>query len=316
MSALAELEARDLEVEEYIEQTRERVRGYLKETGLSQSEAARLMGFSAPRLSQFLSGKYAGDVVETAKQINYGLDKHQEQVAAPREPDFAPTSVAKQVEDVCSYTHRMQVMGMVYGNAGLGKSMAIAEYAKAHPDVVILSVNTTLRSGKAVLEELADCLGVREYGTERNVAKAIVRALRGSGRLIIIDEAQHLSKRALDTLRFLHDEAKVGFVFCGNNELYLQLLGRSRSEFAQFFSRIGIRRHLGDTVNHEDVELIFAEHNLSKPCLDALFAAANDGQGLRGMVNTYLLAASIAQARGSALTAADLQEAYRFRMSR
>lgn len=296
----------------YIEQTQERVRSCIAD-GMTQSEVARIVGFSATRLSQFLSGKYAGDMLETAKAVNYGLDKHLQQTSAPREPEFAHTTAARQVEEVCSYAHRMQTMGMVHGDAGLGKSMALSKYAGEHRDAVLLTVNPTMRSAKAVLEELAEVLGLKETGTERRIHKAIVRTLKGSGRLVIIDEAQHLSLRALDTLRCICDEAKVGFVFCGNDELHGQLSGRSRSEFAQFFSRIGIRRHLDPTVAPEDVERVFAGHDLGKDALERLFQIANDGKGLRGCVKTYLLAANFAaRAGGRKVTAALIQEAYRF----
>lgn len=279
---------------------------------MSQSEAAKLIGFSAPRLSQFLSGKYAGDNLETAKAINYGLDKHLQQVAAPHEPAFAPTLPAQQVTEVCNYAHQMQTIGMVHGDAGMGKTMALQVYVQEHRDAALLCANPTMRSTKAVLEELCDVLGVKEGGTERRMAKAITRALKGSGRLVIFDEAQHLSQKALDTLRFIHDEAKCGFVFCGNNELYLQLRGRSQSEFAQFYSRIGIRRHLDPRFSKEDIDLVFQGQPVTKEAVQALFNIANDGKGLRGYVKAFLLAANLARAGGGMINEAWVKEAYRF----
>ncbi|MBE3574564.1 MAG: AAA family ATPase [Firmicutes bacterium] len=310
-TALAEPMNHPTEEEQYIEQTRERVRNYLSQSGMSQTEAARLIGFSTTRLSQFLSGKYAGDMLETAKAINYGLDKHIEQQAAPKEPEFALTTAARQVFEVCEYAHRVQTIGLIHGDAGLGKTMALREYTGSHRDVVMISVNPTLSSAKAVLEEISDVLGLK-YGSARRMAKEITAALRGSGRLVIFDEGQHLSPKAINTLRAIHDAARVGMVFCGNDELYYKLRGRTQSEYAQFFSRVGIRRQLNPVVAQEDIQTVFSRSGLGKEVLEQLFQVANDGKGIRGCVKTYLLAASLAQARGELINGAHIQQARRF----
>lgn len=304
--------AESTDADQFIEQVRARLGEIMAQRGLSQSEVAHLCGMSVTRLSQFRSGKYPGNLLETARQIAYALDRYLEQEAAPKEPAFAPTSVAQQVEAVCSYAHRQQVLGMVHGDAGLGKTMAVAAYAASHRDVVLVTANPTLRSPKAMLEELADALGLKEAGTERRMVKAIIRLLSGSGRLVIIDEAQHLSLRAIDTLRTIHDSARVGMVFVGNDELFARLRGRGQSEFAQFASRIGIRRHLAPVVSREDVAAVFNGRSLPKDALELLHRIANDGKGLRGVVKTWLLAATLAEARGVAVGAAEIQEAYAF----
>lgn len=63
--------------------------------------------------------------------------------------------------------------------------------------------------------------------------------------MLIIDEAQHLSVKAVEEIRSIHDQAKVGVVFMGNAPLNAKFDGLGRTaDYAQLFSRIGLRRKI------------------------------------------------------------------------
>lgn len=296
MALAAETTAHD--VQDLLEATRERVREYLERTKESQSSLARSIGISPARFSQVLAGTYAGNVEESLRLINYGLDKLQAQMAAPEPPPYAETQAAREVLAVCQYAHENRTIGIIHGDAGLGKTMSIRKYQSEHPDTVIVTADPTLTSMKAILEELAAACGVKLMGSARRLRKAISAALRGTGKLIVIDEAQHLSAKAIDTLRAIHDDSAVGMVFAGSDDFFAQLRGRSQSDFAQFYSRVGIRRRLQPHVSAEDVRQIFAGYGLSEESLRLLHEAANQGQGLRGMVKTWVFAANFARSQG------------------
>lgn len=285
------------DVNQLLEATRERVRKYMERTGVSQAALARSLGMSPARLSQVIGGTYAGNVEESCRLINYGLDKLQAQMAAPEPPPFAETRVAREVLAVCQYAHENKTIGIVHGDAGLGKTVSIRKYQSEHPDTILVTADPTLTSMKAILEELAVVAGVKVTGSSRRLRKAIASNLQGTGKLVVIDEAQHLSAKAIDTLRAIHDDSQVGFVFSGSDDFYAQLRGRSQSEFAQFYSRVGIRRRLQAEVSMEDVRLIFADYGLSEEVLGMLHQAANSGQGLRGMVKTWVFAANFARSQ-------------------
>ena len=63
----------------------------------------------------------------------------------------------------------------------------------------------------------------------------LVEQLAGTNRLIIIDEAQHLTKKTLEHLRSISDETGVGICFVGNEEVYSRLKGSGKADFAQIF---------------------------------------------------------------------------------
>lgn len=60
--------------------------------------------------------------------------------------------------------------------------------------------------------------------------------------MIIIDEAQHLTVRALNHLRCISDESGVGICLIGNDDVYRKMKGSGKADFAQLFSRIGMRK--------------------------------------------------------------------------
>jgi DNA transposition AAA+ family ATPase len=66
-----------------------------------------------------------------------------------------------------------------------------------------------------VLEELCGLLGISKRGNMHELSEACIAALRDSGRLLMVDEAENLPYRALETLRRIHDKSGIGLVLAG-----------------------------------------------------------------------------------------------------
>lgn len=289
---------------------RELLRKHREATGKTQSEVARAIGVSAATLSGFLRNTYAGNVEEVAVRVLDYLQREGKRLVAPQEPGFVETSIAADVMTVAEYTHMHSCLGLVYGEAGLGKTTALERYAKAHPDVVMITAGIDVSGPKAIIEELMEALGKREYGTLRRGTAAIIDTLRDSRRLVIIDEAQHLSYRALEAIRKVHDQAKVGILLAGNREVYDRMLGRRGALFAQFFSRVGIRRFL-QGVPKDDIKLVFEQNGkLSKECIDYLYEVSKGPGGLRFASRVYVLGSTIAYGAGKELDVDSLARAF------
>lgn len=83
----------------------------------------------------------------------------------------------------------------------------------------------------------------------------LVEQLTGSNRLIIIDEADHLSLDALQAVRNLNDLAGVGIVLSGNDKIYRQMLaGRRSYEFDQLHTRIVVRKKVFNDYTVEEMK--------------------------------------------------------------
>ncbi|EHZ3394125.1 AAA family ATPase, partial [Salmonella enterica] len=82
-----------------------------------------------------------------------------------------------------------------------------------------------------------------------------VEKLKGTGRLLIIDEAELLPYRALEVIRRLHDKAGIGVVMAGMPRLITNLKGK-RGEFAQLYSRVALALDMGNSLDREDFDQI------------------------------------------------------------
>lgn len=303
MSAVYNLEERIEQKDLSLEATREAIKEYMAETKTSQSEIARLTGLSPATISQFLKGAYAGNNEQIAYTITKVLEVETRRKETVQIPGFVPTSVSEDVLAVVKHAHDYRDIGVIYGSAGIGKTMALKQYAAETPGTVFITVNPTISNSKAILEELVEKLGKQEYGDRRKLRRTIVSILKDSGRLVIIDEAQHLQMSALETLRSIYDECNIGLVLCGNETVYTQMRGKARAaDFAQLFSRVGIRRYLNGKVDKEDVKKILSqEAEVSKECLDFFHDVANEPGGIRMMVKLFVLSWTLATSMGEPL---------------
>jgi DNA transposition AAA+ family ATPase len=299
---------------------RDMLRRHLDETGKSQSEVAKSIGLSSAALSGFIRGTYAGDMnLVSDKVINY-LNREDKRQAAPQEPTFVETSIAHEAETAAEFTHTHRVIGLVYGDAGVGKTLALQEYAEKHPDVIFLRARVDLKSARAIVSELMDKLGKQDFGSQRIEVTTVIQALKDSGRMIIIDEAQRLSYSAIETLRDIHDEAKVGLLLAGNKDIYDRMRGRKGALFAQLFSRVGIRRYLQcKDILKTDTQMIFEQAaKLDSKCIDFLYSVArrpNEG-GLRQAKDYFLLGLTIARGSNKSLDLDSLLRAQGMLMGR
>ena len=84
------------------------------------------------------------------------------------------------------------------------------------------------------------------------LSEACIAALRDSGRLLMVDEAENLPYRALETLRRIHDKSGIGLVLAGMPRLIINLKGK-RGEYQQLYSRVGFALCIGDSLPQSDI---------------------------------------------------------------
>lgn len=259
----------------------------------SQAAIAKELGISESAVSSFLSGTYKAPqkIVEKVQAL---MEANEKKKVAPKEPGYVQTSVSKAVINAIRYCHIQGKISVVYGDAGVGKTMAFREYMK-NPLAVGITISPTYASITGVNELLAEQLGVRER-VARRITSEIVNKLRGSGRVLVIDEAQHLTVRTLNHLRCISDESGVGICFIGNEEIYTRMKGSGRADFAQLFSRIGMRRPVATTdITKADVQAVFGGYEMDEGAMDVLYRICRTKYGLRGAVNVFVNTAAVFQ---------------------
>lgn len=268
------------------------IKNYTDKTGKKQAQVAQELGISSGGLSAFLSGTYKTPHTIISRIENLADISTQKKVA-PTPPEFRETSISRMVGQAIKYSHLQGKISVVYGDAGIGKTEAYRNYLKNNTLAIGITMSPTYASITGVNELIADQMGVRERVARKQTAE-IVNKLRGSGRVLIIDEAQHLTVRALNHLRCISDESGVGICFIGNDEVYTKMKGTGKADFAQLFSRIGMRRpvFVGD-ITKSDVQSVFGDIVKDPDSIEILYRICGTNYGLRGAVNVFINTAAV-----------------------
>lgn len=296
-----------------------RVRGemlaYLEQTGRSQTDLAKAIGASPTMVSQFLNDKYPGFGLNVAKRMAAFLALEARRTMAPADTVWIQTQAAREILTVLSQCHELRDLGMIYGAAGIGKTRAAMYYKERNPDVILVTCTQAIRHPRAFLRHLAQLENVKApaSGAMDALMDGILARLRGSGRLLIVDEAQMLDFRALEMVRGLYDLAGIGVVLMGDELIYQMLhAGRTRAQYERLASRIGIRRCLHPGPSRKDVEAIARQYidGADSECIAYLHAKAAGVGGYRAVVKHCRLAFRIAAGDGGrSVIRQDLEEA-------
>lgn len=291
------------------------LRAEMQTRGWSQAlTAGRMEGVSQTTLNQWLSGKYPGDVGAVDAKVQRLLDSLSEgaKVVAARavSPGFMRTDTAAQVWAMLAFAQHSPDMTVVAGAPGVGKTMTARGYQAAGSNVWIATMDPDLSTPTKMLVEIAAALSlpVRNNATVR---REIGERINRSGGLIVVDEAQHLNRAALDMLRSLHDRYGVGVALLGNHGLFAGTSVSSASDgFAQFYSRVGMKR-LFAAPKRSDVDQLLDAWSVTDREMRAYLArVAGQPGALRAVDKCLRAATTVAAGLGEPLTLRALKAAW------
>jgi len=267
---------------------RQELKNWMDDTNTSMSAVARGLGISPTAVSQYINNKYQGDVAKIDDAVRSFLDRQREKASAPRRKlEFIQTSVSKKVFEVAKICHLDGELGVAYGGAGLGKTEAVKEYARQNSDVILIEADLGY-TARVLFRELHKRVGLDGVGSIDCLKNDVIQRLRDSGRLIIVDEAEHLPYRALELLRRVYDKAGVGILLVGMPRLVANLRGK-KGEYAQLYSRVGIAANL-QPLQEKDTENIV---HTAIPGSNGLWKAYHESSHGNTRVLTKLIMRSI-----------------------
>lgn len=209
--------------------------------GYSLNNVSKALGVSHSTLSLWMNNKYKGNVDKINDAVNNFILKEKERNKRIT-LDFVETSIARSIFDVAKVCHINCEIGVCYGEAGLGKTVAVKEYAKLNSDVILIEADPGY-TPRIILMELHKRLGFMGCGSTYLMMDDIISKLENSGRLIIVDEAENLSYKSLEVLRRIYDKAGVGILLTGMPRLISNLRGQ-KWQYAQLYSRVGVAKML------------------------------------------------------------------------
>ncbi|GAA5102637.1 AAA family ATPase [Wohlfahrtiimonas larvae] len=229
----------------------ELLKTHMDEHNLTQRQVADQLEVSPAQVNQYLKGAYAGDVPKLEIKIKQLIERKREKILDKSNFSYVETPKSKKAMDMIRYAHVEDDIVLITGGAGLGKTQTLKEYARRNVDVILIETEPSY-TPKVLLKELCQKLGVDDRGSLHTMTEVIVTKLKVSKRLIMIDEAELLPYKALETLRRIHDKAEVGLVLAGLPRLLMNLKGK-RSQHVQLYSRVGFHYTLGDKLDEQDI---------------------------------------------------------------
>lgn len=231
------------------------LKAFMAEKGMQQKQVAQIFGVSIATVSQYLAGKYKGDTVDLDNKVDELIERYKAKtIEAKYNSAFVLTLSAKRGLEVIKYAHVESEINVIYGAAGLGKTQMLKEYARKNSSAVLIEVDPSC-TPKVLLKKIAEAIGATSRGINNELLDNIVTKLKGSERVLLIDEAELLSTRSLEFIRRIHDLAEIGVVLAGMPRLLVNLKGKN-NELAQLYSRVGFACDLGNALEDEDLALL------------------------------------------------------------
>lgn len=290
--------------EEEQEALRQEVLRITQAENISQARIGTEAGLAPSTFGAWMVRTYAGrrdPIADKVKRWLDGRQARQETTAHLRKaPDFVRTAAANAFFATLRHAQFMPDMVTIIGGAGVGKTMAGSAYQVQAPNVFIVTAEPIHNSPRAILDAIAEEVGIDSRGlSSQLLSTRIVKKLRDSTGLLIIDEAQHLDSRSLDQVRTIHDLAKIGIALMGNDTILARLEGGSRSaHFAPLFRRVG-KRTRRNTATKGDVDPLLDAWEVNDPeCRRLLRGLATKPGALGLMTKTLQLGHMLAAGEG------------------
>lgn len=237
---------------------RSKVQQLIAQKVITVKQLSAILGKSTATASLWLKGEYSGD--------NHSLDLIISDWLARKEEEDKDPSVNKVVLNTEAFdymTHHIKEAHLkgdfrvIYGDAGVGKTEACRFYASQIPNVILVEVRTSFTT-LFFMQLLHRMVGLSGIGSLPELNWELEQKLKGSKRLLIVDEAEYLPRRALDLLRNLHDHTGIGVVLVGMPQLMLNLRGK-KQDFRQLYSRISTVYNVKECAD-EDVKMVVSSY--------------------------------------------------------
>lgn len=261
---------------EWLNEPRARARGW------SRSGLARAAGMNKGTCHQVLSGKYPSSPSQFLRAL---VEIVQRETLRERdglsELAFVETSVYRLVLAACHRAHLYRNFAVVSAYVGTGKTVAVKRYAEEHANAYLVEATPGM-TASVLLSELVELTGATVHRANRYSAgskderfRGVVRALRGTDSLLIVDEAETVTAQTLEYVRRIRDLARIGVVLSGAEDLK-PMLRDPRGRFGQISSRVGFWPPIVKGITEEDAQtivraLLGEREDLTEEVLDAFW---------------------------------------------
>lgn len=248
------------------------LRRYRDQHSLSWPALAKRMNRPSGSVSSWQSPSFQGNRDNVAKTI-YSFKQMVESqearaaIALERVP-FVETKTAQRLQFLMEWAHGGRFAAAAMG-PGTGKTEAAKNYKASMGDTVFLiELSAMDSSATAMIARVKREMGLHSpNGWGAQSAGQVCAFVKNRGALLIVDEANHLDLKSLETIRWWHDDGGLGVILLGNEELIERIRGGARRrDFARLNSRIA-HFHVQDLPLEEDVRAFLDANGIDDPAM-------------------------------------------------
>lgn len=290
---------------------------YKRSSGQSWGQIAARLGLKTGTLSQFGTTKgYAGNetpIAETVFRYRQTLvSQAMLRVELPEIPGYFQTATSSKLIYLLRRAQEGRIVTAAMG-AGLGKTTTAKHYAACNANVYLVTCSPSSSGVYAIQHKVLKAMGdLNASGAPYILTMRIERmAATLDSPLLILDEAQHLTEKALEEIRTWHDTTGMGIALFGNESVQQRLEGGSRAAvFAQLFSRQA-QKLVRSFPLKEDIEALLQAWRVhDEDVAHQIEAIARKPGGLRGATFTLEMATMLAIADKSELSVQHVTDAW------
>lgn len=305
------------------DELRRDVKAAQQRLAIAQAEIGRQSEVPESTLSQFLSGSYTSEPGRTQvaqKLVRWlkGLQQAAEvRRLMPKRPAFRDLEGSRRIRAILGYARETARLVMVAGAPGVSKTASARQFKEDNPRTWYAVMDATTAGVQPMLLEILAAMGTPEVkGTPMQLMRMVCAKAAEAKGLLIIDEGQHLSDKAIETLRAINDRVEVGIAILGNEGVYNQVgTTGTKASFAQVSSRFAHRSYIlePDAADAAQLAKAWAEENgeviTAREVTFCQQIAAKHG-GLRNIEMTFEKALIAARGAREALGLEHLQGAF------
>jgi len=281
-------------------QTAGALKEFLNKNKISYGEFGGKINYSKSAIARFISGDFVNPDIEA--KIKEFLEQRRFEES---NWEFIETRSVKMIYEICNQCYDGADLGVIYGNAGFGKTTSLMRYARNHPEYAVFVKSYITSTGKILMISIKKALGIPRIGwkSSHKHMEDVIDYLCLNHRLLIIDEADLLSVRALEMLRAIFDDSQCGMVLSGLPRLLMNLTvgPQAKENLSQLYSRVGIQIQIPNVSFDELKDILRTLKIRDKEVIDAIYKRVEVG-GMRKLAKLLTRATRLAEINSIKIT--------------
>ncbi|MCC6909686.1 MAG: AAA family ATPase [Phycisphaerales bacterium] len=207
------------------------IKDWMAKQKLSINNLAQKTGMGRSTISQVLSGTYKGDRLARLKELCDLMD-HEAKVAEVVRPDgLVQTQGVELMIGLIENVHVSRTIGVIIAPPGFSKTTVLQAVHTMEKNSILVEADPKNCNANGLIRLIAEFMGINLHMNSIKQFAEIKRTLRGSGRLLMIDQAHELRPDAFNIIRTIND-LKVPVVLAATHLLRERIQALDDTQFS------------------------------------------------------------------------------------